>query len=110
MLDNQADLMEKRATSSSPMQKFTPTVAGTHLVDITPGRTVYLSTSGTIAATVKYATAPGVFVPFATPITLSGQQAVVNYGAHSQLQIDVTSVTAGAIVIANPQTLQERGR
>jgi hypothetical protein len=92
------------------MQKFTPTVVGTHIVDVTPGRTVYLSTSGTITATVKYATGPGVFVDFATPITLAGQQEIVNYGAHNELQINVTAVTPGAIVIANPQPLQERGR
>jgi hypothetical protein len=95
------------------MQKFTTTSPTTFLVDVTPGRAVYLSTSvsgGSVTATVKYATAPGVFVAFATTISLAGQQEVINYGAHSELQIDVTAITGTATIIANPKALQERGR
>lgn len=92
------------------MQKLTITATGTYLVDVTPGRTLYLSTSGSITASVRYLTAPGTYVSFASPVTLSGQQAVINYGAHSELAIVVTAVTGAAIVIANQQPLQERGR
>lgn len=92
------------------MQKLTINATGTYLIDVTPGRTVYLATSGTITATVKYLTAPGVYQAFSTPVTLAAEQAVINYGAHSEMAIVVTAVTPGAIVIANPAALQERGR
>jgi hypothetical protein len=84
------------------MQKLTITATGTYLVDIAPGKTCYFATSGTITATVKYLTAPGTYQAFATPVTLTAEQAVINYGAHSELAIVVTAVTGTAIVIANP--------
>lgn len=85
------------------MQKLTITATGTHLVDVPPGRTLYLATSGTITATIKYLTAPGVYQAFATPLTLAAEQSVVNYGAHGELAIVVTAVTPSATVIANVQ-------
>ena len=108
--------MENRATSSSLMQKLTITAAGTHLIDVTPGRTVYFAVSGTYTATitVEYATAPGVFAPYSTtPVTLSapGEKTAINVGAHSELRVNVSSYTSGtAIIIANAAALQERGR
>jgi len=94
------------------MQKLTITATGTYLIDAVPGRTTYIASSGTITATVQYLTAPGVYQAMATPPTLtnSTQIAVVNYGAHSELAIVVTAISGTAIVIANPQALQERGR
>lgn len=92
------------------MQKLTITATGTHLVDVSPGRTLYLATSGTITATIKYLTAPGVYQAFATPVSVTAEQAVINYGAHSEMAIVVTAVTGTAIIIANPEALQERGR
>jgi len=36
---------------------------------------------------------------------------VINVGAHSELRVNVSAYTSGtAIIIANPQALQERGR
>ena len=92
------------------MQKLTITATGTYLVDVTPGRTLHLATSGTITATIKYLTAPGVYQAFATPVSVTAEQSVINYGAHSEMAIVVTAVTGTAIVIANPEALQERGR
>jgi len=92
------------------MQKLTITATGTYLVDITPGRTLRLATSGTITATIKYLTAPGTYQAFATPLAVTGEQSVINYGAHSEMAIVVTAVTGTAIIIANPEALQERGR
>lgn len=93
------------------MQKLTITATGTYLIDAVPGRTTYITSSGNIDATVKYLTAPGVYVAMATPPTLANpttQLAVINYGAHSELALVVTAVTGTAIVIANPEALQER--
>jgi len=101
------------------MQKLTITAAGTHLIDVTPGRTIYFAASGTYTATitVEYATAPGVWVDYSTPVTLTGagatktERTVINVGAHSELRVNVSAYTSGtAIIIANPQALQERGR
>jgi len=97
------------------MQKLTITATGTNLVDVVPGRAIYLAASGTYTATitVKYVTAPGVHVDFTPPVTLSapGEKTVINFGAHSELAVVCSSYTSGtAIVIANPQALQERGR
>ena len=98
------------------MQKLTITAAGTYLIDVTPGKTIYFAASGTYTATitVEYATAPGVFTPYSTtPVTLSapGEKTVTNVGAHSELRVNVSSYTSGtAIIIANPQALMERGR
>ena len=84
------------------MQKLTITATGTYLVDVRPGQTVYFATSGTITATVKYLTAPGVYQAFATPLALSAEQSVINYGSHSEMAVVVTAVTGTAIIIANP--------
>ena len=95
------------------MQKLTITATGTYLIDAVPGRTTYIASSGNIAATIQYLTAPGVYQAMATPPALANpttQIAVVNYGAHSELAIVVTAITGTAIVIANPQALQDRGR
>lgn len=97
------------------MQKLTVTATGTQLVDVSQGRTIYIAASGTYTATitVKYATAPGVYVDFATPVTLSapGEKTVINVGAHSELAIVCSAYTSGtATIIANQQALQERGR
>jgi hypothetical protein len=97
------------------MPKITVTGTGVQTVDVSPGRTIYIASSGTYTATiyVRYATAPGVFVDYATPLTLSapGELTVVNVGAHSELAIDCTAYTSGtATIIANPEALQERGR
>ena len=91
------------------MQRIPIEAAGTYLVDVTPGRAVHLATSGTITATIKYLTAPGVYQAFSTPVTLAGEQTVINYGAHSELAIVATGTPSG-LVIANPEPLQERGR
>ena len=109
MLDNLRELNETGATSLPLMQKFTITAAGTYLVDVSPGRAVYLATSGTITGTIQYLTAPGVYQAFATPLTLAAEQRVVNYGAHSELALVVTG-TPNGLVIANQEALQERGR
>ncbi len=90
------------------MQKFSITATGTYLVDIQPGQTIHFATSGTITATVKYLTAPGVYQAYATPLTLTAEQSTVNYGAHSELAIVVTAVTGTAIIIANPAFTQTR--
>jgi hypothetical protein len=83
------------------MQKLSIAATGVYLVDVAPGRTIRLATSGTITATIKYLTAPGTYQAFATPLTLAGEQSVINCGAHGELAIDVTAVTPTAIVIAN---------
>jgi hypothetical protein len=83
------------------MQKLSITATGTYLVDVAPGRTLHLATSGTITATIKYLTAPGVHQAFATPLTLAAEQSVINCGAHGELAIVVTAVTGTATVIAN---------
>lgn len=93
------------------MQKLTITAAGTYLIDVVPGRVVHLATSGSaITAEIKYLTAPGVYQSLTPALSLSGQQSVINYGAHNELAVVVGSVSGTAIVIANPEALQERGR
>jgi len=95
------------------MQKLTITATGTYMLDVQPGRTLYVTSSGNIDATIKYLTAVGTYVALATPPTLANpttQLTVVNWGAHGEMALVVTAVTGTAIVIANPQTLQERGR
>ena len=96
------------------MQKFTVTsgdsLPTTLLVNVTPGRKLYLLTKGSITATIKYAISAGVYEDFATPLVMASQQEVINYGAHSQMAIVVTSVTGTGTIIANPEALQERGR
>ena len=112
MLDNLRELNETGATSLPLMQKFTITATGTYMVDAVPGRLTHFASSGTITATVKYLTGPGVYVAYSTPkaLTNAAEIDVVNVGAHSELALVVTAVTGTAIVIANPQALQERGR
>jgi hypothetical protein len=96
------------------MQKITVTSGDSFpqsfIVSVTPGRKIYLLTKGSISATIKYSSSPGVYEDFATPLVLASQQEVVNYGAHSQMAIVITSVTGTATIIANPEALQERGR
>lgn len=94
------------------MQKLSITATGTYPVDITPGRTLHLATSGTITLEVKYLTAPGVYQSLATPLTMTNaaELSVINYGAHSEMALVVSAVTGTALVIANPDSLQERGR
>ena len=88
------------------MQKFTITGTGTNLVDVVPGQTVYIASSGTYSATisVEYATAPGVFVAYSTPITLSSpsEKTVINVGAHSEVRVNCSAYVSGtATIIAN---------
>ena len=90
------------------MQKLTITAIGTYLVDVTPGQGINFATSGTITATLKYLTAPGVYQDYATPLTLAGEQTTVNFGAHSEMAVVVTAVTGTAIVIANPALTMSR--
>lgn len=95
------------------MDKLTITGAGKHVVPVARGATIYFAASGTYTATitVKYATAPGVFVDFATPVTLSdpGEKTVINVGAHAEMQVECSAYTSGtATIIANPQIVQEK--
>jgi hypothetical protein len=107
LLDKSVRLAKtSQPNKKSFMQKLTITAIGTYLVDVKPGHSLYLATSGTIAATIKYLTAPGVYQAFTAPLSLSAEQTVINYGAHSEMAIVVTGVTPSAIIIANPQPLQ----
>lgn len=99
------------------MQKLTITAAGTNLVKVEPGATVYFAASGTYTATitVQYATAAGVFTEFATPVVLSGagatklQVTAINVGAHSELLVNCSAYTSGtATIIANPQIVRHQ--
>ena len=99
------------------MQKITFASAaddGTHKIDVVPGQTLHLSHSGTysVALEVKYLTAPGVYVSYATPVSLAspGETTVINVGAHSELALVATWTSGTATVIANTAALQERGR
>lgn len=90
------------------MQKLTITATGTYLVDVGVGQEVYFATSGTITATLKYLTAPGVYQAYATPLTLAAEQTTVNFGAHSEMAVVVTAVTGTAIIIVNPALSMSR--
>lgn len=99
------------------MQKFTIGAAGTKTVKVAPGATIYFAASGTYVATitVQYATEPGVFTEFATPVVLTGagatklQVAAINVGAHNELLINCSAYTSGtATIIANTQVVRER--
>lgn len=93
------------------MQKFTLTGAagnGDYKIDVPLGRTFTLALSGTRSTavmTAQYATAPGTFVGYATPITLSavGNVSGVNIGAHTEINVNIASAGAGdsLILIAN---------
>ncbi len=85
------------------MQKKVITATGNYVFDCPLGRTFSIAASGasTLALAAQYATAPGTFVSHTPAVALAANGIVtgVNVGAHTEINVNVTTLTGASCTI-----------
>lgn len=85
------------------MEKLVITATGNYVFQCPLGRTFSIAASGatTLALAAEYATAPGVFVSHVPAVALAANGIVsgINVGAHTEINLNVTTLTGASCTI-----------